>query len=370
VEKALMQIMFGLTVGIGPALRRDLLVAFGSLEALWHSSPSERLQVKGYNPKAEAAWQQRGQYQAQAASELAWMKGHQINTMFWGQPDYPTCLSHCSDPPTLLYYRGKKISPDARFISIVGTRNNSHYGKRETEKLVAALPKNAVVVSGLATGIDQIAHQAALEAGLDTIAVLAHGLEKIYPTVHRPLAIQIMQQGALWTENHSFNKMGAFSFPRRNRIVAGMSPVTVVIESDTEGGSMITANDAFGYGHSVYALPGRVYDSKSKGTNDLIQINRAQLYTSPEWLMTELGWNKGATTNGTLFSGAEMETGGRSALADKIFLTLLQNEKMHIDQLLHQSQLTHAQLAGALLELELMGCLQAMPGQWYALQQA
>src|SRR6185436_6914316 len=227
---------------------------------------------------------------AQAEEEIRFMEKYKLQPLFLTDEKYPQRLLHCYDSPTLLYYRGNADLNASRVISIIGTRGNTDYGKQVTEKLIAELKEaNVLVVSGLAFGIDAIAHRSALQNDLETVAVLAHGMHTIYPRQHKLLAKEIMHQGGLLTEFRKDDKPDRHNFPKRNRIVAGMADVTVVIETAIKGGSMITAELANNYNRDVFALPGRTTDLKSTGCNYLIQNNKAVLFTDAKELLESLG---------------------------------------------------------------------------------
>jgi DNA processing protein len=197
---------------------------------------------------------------------------------------------NCYDPPAILYYRGNADLNSSKIIAIVGTSNNSDYGKLVTEKLIKELSsENILIVSGLAFGIDGIAHKAALKNNLSTVGVLAHGLNKIYPPEHSSLAKEMILNGGLLTEFTSNSKPDKHNFPIRNRIVARISDATIVIETGVKGGSMITAELANGYNKDVFAFPGKTTDTKSAGCNYLIKNNKAILLTDAEQLIETMG---------------------------------------------------------------------------------
>ena len=203
---------------------------------------------------------------------------------------------NCYDSPTLLFYKGDADLNASKIIAIIGTRNHTEYGKQQTEKLVKELSsQNILVVSGMAFGIDAIAHKAAFKNNLATVGVLGHGLDQIYPPEHSNLAKDMLKHGGgLLTEFRSKTKPDKHNFPTRNRIVAGMSDATIVIETGEKGGSMITAELANGYNKDVFALPGKINDNKSAGCNFLIRNNKAMLLTDAEELIEVMGWEEKA----------------------------------------------------------------------------
>jgi len=223
--------------------------------------------------------------------EIAFLEKYKIQPLFITSDNYPQRLLNCYDPPTLLYYRGNANLNAQKIISIIGTRNNSEYGKALTEKLVEDLKEQQVIiVSGLAFGIDAIAHKAALQQNLQTVAVLAHGLQTVYPAQHRTLAKEITAQGGLLTELPHHAKADKHNFPKRNRIVAGIADATIVVETQVKGGSMITAELANNYNRDVFAFPGKVTDIKSSGCNYLIKNNKAILLTDVQQLVHAMNW--------------------------------------------------------------------------------
>ena len=227
----------------------------------------------------------------QAEVELKFIEKYKITPLFLTDDAYPKRLLNCYDSPTLLYFKGNVDLNKSKIISIIGTRTHTNYGKELTEKLVEGLQQqDAVICSGLAYGIDALAHKAALQNDLQTVGVLAHGLHTIYPSQHKNLAKEIIEHGGLLTEFRNGNKPDKHNFPKRNRIVAGIADATIVIETALKGGSMITAELANNYNRDVFAFPGKTTDIKSEGCNYLIKNNKAVLLTSAQDLMEQMGW--------------------------------------------------------------------------------
>lgn len=224
--------------------------------------------------------------------EIKFIEKYKIKPLFLTDPNYPKRLLNCYDSPTLLYYRGDADLNVPKIVAIIGTRKHTDYAKLVTEKLVKELTaQNITVVSGLAFGVDAIAHKSAVKNGLPTVGVLAHGLDQIYPAEHAGLARDMIKHhGGLLTEFRSKSKPDKHNFPTRNRIVAGMSDATIVIETEIKGGSMITAELANSYNKDVFAFPGKVTDSKSTGCNYLIKNNKAMLLTDAAELMQVMQW--------------------------------------------------------------------------------
>lgn len=228
-----------------------------------------------------------------AKREAELIDTHSMTAIPFNDSRYPDRLRYCNDSPLLLYYSGNAELNAKKIISIVGTRRCTAYGRDLCREFVADVAKavpDCLIVSGLAYGIDVCAHTSALENNLNTVGVLAHGLEKIYPQVHRPIAVKMTRMGGLLTEYITNSVIDKGNFVKRNRIVAGMCDAALVVESADKGGSLITANIANSYGREVFAFPGRVYDEASKGCNRLIRTNMAMAITSAEDFLKAMNW--------------------------------------------------------------------------------
>jgi DNA processing protein len=298
-----------------------------------------------------------------AEKEVGFIEKYKIHPLFITDSAYPQRLLHCYDAPVLLFYKGSADLNASRVLSIVGTRSNTDYGKTATEKLVADLAGEGVlIVSGLAHGIDGIAHKTALKQGLPTLGVVGHGLDKMFPQAHTNLARDMVREGGgILTEFFSGTKPDKHNFPLRNRIVAGISDATVLIETDVRGGSMITAKLADSYNRDVFALPGRYTDKYSSGCNHLIQQNKAMLLSGAKDLLEVLGWKeqkKKAKPQRELF--IELSPEERS-----IYTMLQEKETVHIDEINLRSGLSSSAVAAALLNLELQSIIVGMPGKVY-----
>jgi len=243
----------------------------------------------------------------------------------------------------------------------VGTRLPTPYGKWLTTLLIEQLaPYNPLIISGLAYGIDVTAHQTALNCNLQTVGVLAHSLATIYPAAHQHIAKDIVAQGGLLTELSSTARIEKFNFPKRNRIVAGLSDATIVIETETKGGSMITANLAFDYDRQVFACPGKITDKKSSGCLRLIQTHKAAMLDSVATFIEALGWAPITTKQNAPIVQQNLTD------SEKTILTLLDHQiPVSIDEIYLKSMLSNAVLAGSLLNLELYGLIGALPGKTY-----
>ncbi len=278
---------------------------------------------------------------------------------------YPNRLLNSSDPPNLLYVKGSDNFNLPQLISIVGTRQHTHQVKKVVDELLEGLNHLHIgVISGLALGVDGIAHEAALENNLPTWGVLAHGLDTIYPNQHRKLAINMLDNnGGLITECRINTPTMTFQFPKRNRIVAGMSDATIVIESEVKGGSMITANLARGYDREVFAVPGKLHDTKSKGCLWLIKNNIATMYHDAIQLLENMNWPLKETKNEILFD-TKLTTLDTTALS--IYLLIQSQGPIHKDAILSQLSISNGILAGHLLVMELNGLIHLQAGNQYA----
>lgn len=300
-----------------------------------------------------------------ADTELQFIEKYQIRPVFLTDEAYPKRLLNCYDSPTLLFYKGSADLNAPKLLSVVGTRTNTDYGRAFTEKLLGDLAaQQVIVISGLAYGIDAIAHKAAMRNGLPTVGVVGHGLSKIYPAQHAALAREMLAEGGgLLTEFFHDAKPDKHNFPLRNRIVAGLSDATIVVETATKGGSMITAKLADGYNRDVFAVPGRTIDKASSGCNHLIKYNKAILLTDAEELLTVLGWKETtvkAKKQRELFIELSPEE-------ENMYRLLQTRETWHIDELHSSSGLSSSTVAAAILNLELQGILQTLPGKMYKL---
>lgn len=302
----------------------------------------------------------------EAEEELKFIEKHSIQPLFISDPDYPKRLLNCYDSPTLLYYKGTADLNADRIIAVIGTRRNTDHGRQLTEKLIQELADHSVmVISGLAFGIDSIAHRSSLKNNLRTVAVVAHGLDQLYPPENSGLAKEILYAGGgLLTEFRSGSKPDRHNFPSRNRIVAGMSDATIVVETDKKGGSMITAELADGYNRDVFTFPGRITDSKSAGCNDLVKNNKAVLLTDTEQLLEAMGWsiNPSAKKNVQRELFIELTTEERT-----IVQLLQEKETMHIDAINASASLSNSRVAASILNLELQNVIVSLPGKMYRL---
>jgi DNA processing protein len=356
--------ILGLTLlpDIGPILTRNLIAHCGGAAAVFSASLSHLEKVPGVTRNL-AKLIRKADVLQQADKELAWMDAKGIEPIHYWDERFPARLKHCPDAPVLLFYKGTQNLNHHRMVAIVGTRHATHYGRAMTEELVAGLlPFDVVVVSGLAYGIDVIAHRAALEQGIPTIGVVAHGLDRIYPAAHTETARRMMDSGGILTEFLPGNDPDRHNFPRRNRIVAGMIDALVVVETGEQGGAVITASLANGYHRDVFAVPGEVRNPYSSGCNKLIKRQQAILLETADDLATVMNWK----TEGKKRPRTQRELFVELNAEEKLLLELLNdNAEWHIDDLSGRSSLTPGTLASTLLSLEFQGLVLCLPGKRY-----
>lgn len=294
-DRTEIQYLIALTMvpAIGPVTARKLINKVGSARAVFSQNRRVLERIQGIGPVLSRSINESSLLK-QAEQEMEFMERHRIQLLSYQNPDFPYRLNQCTDGPVLLYIRGEHDLHFEKSLSVVGTRRASSYGKgvcREIIRELAYQIPNLAIISGLAYGIDVIAHRAALDFGLPTVAVLGHGLSTIYPHAHRDTAKKIIQQGALITDFHSGMGPERNNFLRRNRIIAGLTPATLVVESSQKGGSLITADIAFSYDREVLTVPGRTVDDRSVGCNNMIKGEMATMVQSAEDIIRHLEWD-------------------------------------------------------------------------------
>jgi DNA processing protein len=300
-----------------------------------------------------------------AEMEIKFVEKFGINTYFINDEKFPRRLLNCYDTPTLLFYKGTADLNYSKIVAVIGTRNHSEYARQVTEKLVKELSSSQVLlVSGLAYGIDGLAHRAAIKNDIPTVGVLGHGFRYIYPPEHTNLAKDMLKNGGgLLTEFWSDALPDKHHFPSRNRIVAGMSDAIVVIESGIKGGSMVTATLANGYNKDVFAIPGRITDHKSEGCLDLVKNNKAILLTDAQQLIDMMGWEEKKRTR-----KLQKEIFIELTADEQVIVTMLKEKDiMNIDDLNLRSGISNSAVAAAILNLELQGVISSQPGKIYRL---
>lgn len=360
----LYQIALTLVPNIGDVHARALVNMYGDAQSIFKARKKELENMEGIGAVRAKCIKDFTDFSS-SEEEIKFIEKYKITPLFITDKNYPQRLLNCFDCPTLLYYRGNADLNNSKIISIVGTRNNSGYGKTVCEDLIEGLAaENILVVSGLAFGIDTIAHKAALKNNLQTVAVLAHGLDRIYPQQNKSLAKQITGQGGLLTDFISNTSPDKQNFPKRNRIVAGMCDAVIVIESGKKGGSLITAELGNGYNKDVFAIPGRVNDAKSEGCNYLIRNNKAALINSADDFLEFMNWKPAVKPSAKKQRELFIELSPHEKTVVEI---LQQQEAIHIDELYFKSGLSSSEVAAALLMLEMQNVIASLPGKIYKL---
>lgn len=299
-----------------------------------------------------------------AEKQMAYCVKHKVQILTYDDQDFPYRLKRYDDSPLVLYCRGNMDLNAMRNVGIVGTRNMTSYGKWMIEDLVRDLtPYRVAIISGLAYGVDTQAHRASVVHGLPTVGVMGTGIDQIYPSTNRDLAIKMTKCGGVVTEYGIRTKADAYHFPARNRIIAALSDALVIVESKQKGGAMITADLAFGYGKEVFAFPGKASDTYSRGTNSLIKFQKAQLIENADDLVQAMSWTviePERSIQPTLFNDLTEE--------EKTILTKFErNEPFHIDQAIAAFPFSSSEIASILLHLELKGALKVLPGSRYVI---
>ena len=327
--------------------------------------------IKDSSPRLKAALKDWEEPMKRAEFELKFMQEHQIRAITLNNDDYPQRLRECADAPIIMYYKGNADLNQAKVISIVGTRQCTQYGIDLIRRFVSELRKDCpevLIVSGLAYGVDINAHRQALAQGYPTVAVLAHGLDQIYPYHHRDTAAQMLNHGGLLTEFMSQTNADKPNFVRRNRIVAGLADTTIVIESKAKGGSLITAEIAQSYDRSVFAFPGAVGMSCSEGCNNLIRDNVAALISNTDDFVRAMGWQDETKRKEALSDGIERNLfPDLSSEESKIVRQLQQTNDLQLNILSVKTGIPIGQLTALLFQLEMKGVIKPLAGGMYHL---
>lgn len=359
------QIALSMLPGVGPKMARLLVAYLGSPSAVFKESTDLKTQVPGFS-KERFRSLNRTRALLKAEETLKFIESQGLSTHFFTDKTFPYRLKQCQDAPVLLYSRGEPVLNADRTIAVVGTRNMTSYGKKIIHELIDHLSQFDVqVISGLAYGVDNEAHRRCIHHRMSTIGVLGHGLDRIYPARNRKTAQHMIESvgSGLLTEFTHNTLPDRENFPQRNRIVAGMTDATIVVESGAKGGSLITAYLANDYDRDVFAFPGNIDADFSKGCNALIAQNKAHLITRGEGLTRFLEWEKTGkqkAKQGNLFhdlSGDEK----------KIVQLVKEFEKISLEVLSIRLKLPVPQLSSMLLKLEIKGVLMMLPGQKYTL---
>jgi DNA processing protein len=350
---------------IGSILSKNLISYCGSASAVFQAPKSSLMKVPGIGAGlAEDIIKGKDQSLLLAEKELAFLEKNNVKALFYLNNDYPQRLKHYHNCPVVLYYKGNADLNHDRMIAVVGTRKPSMQGKIYCEEIVEGLKKyNALVISGLAYGIDVTAHKKCVDIDIPTIGVMAHGMSMVYPTEHGSIAEKMIQNGGLLTEfTHDTTPEREF-FPMRNRIIAGICDALVVVETASKGGSMISAHMANDFGKDVFAIPGRLKDKMSEGCNHLIKTHKASLLESVEDIGYIMRWDRQKENEGfqkSLF--VELNT------KEQQIVDLLKNtEELSVDKLCNETNINSGEMASLLLDLEFKGIIKPKPGKRFVL---
>ncbi|NDP26271.1 MAG: DNA-protecting protein DprA [Flavobacterium sp.] len=347
--------------GVGDIVAKKLIMHCGSAAEVFKTKSSQIASIDGIGSVLLQKLKDKSIFE-KAEQELKFIQSNKIDVAYFQDEIYPDRLKHCIDGPVLLFMSGNIDLKNKKIISIVGTRQITSYGMEFCRKLIEDLaPLDPVIVSGFAYGVDILAHQLAMEHNLQTIGVVAHGLNQIYPKNHKKYVAKVEQNGGFVTEFWSSSNPEKENFVRRNRIVAGISEATIVIESAERGGSLITANIANDYNRDVFAVPGRTTDKYSQGCNNLIKTQKANLLTSAADLVYILNWDIESKTKPIqkqLFVTLENDE-------QKVYDYLLKNGKELMDIIALRCEFPIYKISGMLLNMELKGVIRPLPGKLF-----
>lgn len=357
------QIALTLLDGIGYKRAKNLIAYTGSVEDIFTAKKSALTKIPGINLGIINSWNKK-EALLRAEKEIKEIEKRNITPLFYLDKEFPRRLKNCVDAPLLVYSKGAMNHNATKSIAIVGTRKITEYGKSILDELFQSFHGLDIqIVSGMAYGVDIFAHRKALEHNLETIGVMAHGLDRIYPAMHKQSALRMMENGGLLTEYLTETNPDRENFPMRNRIVAGMTDATIVIESGERGGSLITAELANDYNRDVFAYPGNVFQEYSKGCNKLIKFDKANLVRNGAEIIQMLGWEEKKNVD---------------AVQTQMFQELNSDEQTVVDLLYSENELTLdvlsmklekpvSMLSSLLLNLEFSGVVRSLPGKKYRL---
>ncbi|MCF8308134.1 MAG: DNA-processing protein DprA [Bacteroidales bacterium] len=361
----LYQIALTLLPNIGPKTGKELVAYCGGVEAVFSESKKNLVKIPRIGEEI-ANSVINGKVLQRAEEEINFIEKRGIRAYFYLDSGFPERLKHCDDHPLMLYYKGNGDWNASKVVAIVGTRKSSDYGKIVCEQLIKGLSHHddLLIISGLAYGIDSCAHRLALDNSIPTMAVIGHGLDRIYPPVNKGMAAKMVENGGLVSEFPSKTTPDRENFPRRNRIIAGMVDAVVVVESGGKGGALITADIANSYNRDVFAVPGKIHDTYSQGCNNLIKTNRAALVESAADIEYIMRWDKAAqkkqNTQRKLFLELSEEE-------ERVVNALRKEGTMAIDELILETNMSSSRIVSSLLNLEFEGAVKCLPGNVYRL---
>jgi DNA processing protein len=348
---------------VGPVLAKNLISYCGGVEAVFKETKKNMLKIPGIGQGFVDNWDPKFAIK-EAEAELKFTQKNNITVLSYLSDDYPKRLSNFDSSPIVLYYKGTSNLNHHRTVAVVGTRQPSEYGRTMCDRLIAGLlPYNVLLVSGLAFGVDAAAHRKCVDVRIPTIGVLGHGLDRIYPAEHKQLSNKMIENGGVLSEFPSGTNPDRENFPMRNRIIASMSDVVIVIESKRKGGSIITAEFANEYNKDVFAVPGPVTEELSEGCNKLIKQNKAHLIESAADIAYIMRWEEidaGKVIQKQLFVELDdVETIMVGHIRD--------NKELAIDALTYKMGMTPSEVSSLLLGLEFKGMIKTLPGKKYIL---
>ncbi|MDR1729310.1 MAG: DNA-processing protein DprA [Prevotellaceae bacterium] len=369
MNESKLKYQIGLTLikGVGAATARKLITALGDEEAVFNTKRHLLEHIPGIGKTLSSQIKAPGILD-RAQREIEFMHKNNVTAHFYTEESYPFRLRECYDSPVILYTKGNAGFNRQKYLGIVGTRKMTAYGKANCEKIISALAQkypDLVIVSGLAYGVDICAHKKSLDTNLQTIGVVSHGLDLLYPAAHKPFAEKMLTQGGLVTEYLSGTALDRNNFVARNRIIAGMCDVVLVVESGAKGGALLTAEFADSYNRDVCAIPGRINDTCSAGCNNLIKKNKATMIECAEDIELLMNWenasNKKQPVQTRLFE--DLSPG------EQAVINLLQkDEQMHIDLIARELQLPVNKISVLLFDLEFKNAVRCLPGGVYVLE--
>lgn len=363
----LLKYQIGITLikGIGPNLGKNLIAYLGSVEAVFKEKRQNLAKIPGIGEVLSNEITSQDVLR-RAEKEIEFIQKNKIQTLFFTDKSYPYRLKECADSPMMMYYRGSCNLNEGKYIGVVGTRKATDVGKEICKSIIEDLSTkihNAVIVSGLAYGVDICAHKSSVDAGVSTIGVLGHGLDRIYPAMHRPTAVKMLEKGGLLTEYMSETNPDRQNFVQRNRIIAGMCDALLVVESAARGGALITAELANDYNRDVFAVPGRVNDEWSAGCNLLIKKNKASLVESADDIIRYMNWEVTEKQNAAVQTSLFEEL--TESEQEIIALLCQYSDGIHVNELAVELAVPFSKLSSKLLAMEFKGLVRCLPGGIY-----
>ncbi len=363
LDNFLYKIALSKVKGLGPALSKNVVGYLGGVEAVFAEKKHLLEKIPGVGKKLAHAIATTDALE-KAKRELDFVVKNGIGVKFYLDKNYPSRLKQCIDAPMVIYHKGSHDLSDKKMLAVIGTRNISERGKEVCRSIIKELSitfPHLTVVSGLAYGVDICAHRASLEFNIPTISVLAHGLDRVYPSLHKNTAAELLKSGAQVTEFGMLTNPDKQNFVKRNRIIAGLTDATLVVESAEKGGALITARIAQSYSRDVLAVPGRVDDPVSKGCNLLIKSNVAALVEDAKDVAYALNWEIEEKENVNQLSLFEEPLGDKG----EVYELLRQEKELSVSSISFKTKMNIAKLSSLLLGMEMEGLIKSIPGNRY-----